>query len=284
MRLSQFVRLAAGLAGELTHRFDSLFAKSFDPDAALEETKWLKDTFHFDIPKTPKGGKELKALLQKFRWFLDRAAGPVLMEKRFPGEESGWKEAARIWKQELRQHVDEVARLFSAEGGTVVPKDLKIGQRVYLNLVGLNEKALQTYAKALEQVFAELKGWRRKALDGTLHVALAGPEHFRGTVGGKYKSDKDTLMVRATPKVLKRTKGTYGAFDYIIVHELGHRYERKHPVGRNFDSGEWHSSRYSRNEGEAFAELFALSNFGMTRDASETWDASLLEKFDKVMA
>jgi hypothetical protein len=284
MRLSQFVRLAAGLAGELTRRFDSLFAKSFDSDAALEEAKWMKDTFHFDIPKTPKGGKELKTLLQNFRWFLDQAAGPLLMGKRFPGDEGGWKESSRIWKQELRQHADAVVQLFSAEGGTVVPKELKLGQRVYLNLVGLNEKALQTYAKALEQVFSELKGWRRKALDGTLQVALAGPEHFRGKTGGKYKSDKDTLMVRATPKVLKRTKGTYGAFDYIIVHELGHRYERKHPIGINFDSGEWHSSRYSQNDGEAFAELFALSNFGMTKDASTSWDASLLEKFDKVMA
>lgn len=137
------------------------------------------------------------------------------------------------------------------------------------------------YIDALEAVFAEVKGWRRKAFDGGLKVALAGPDKFRGTAGGTYKSAEDTMYVRATPKVLKRTRGTYGAFDYIIIHELGHRYEYKHrtTVDVDFDKSEWVTTPYSRKEGEAFAELFALSNFGMKGD----WDEKI-KKFDDLMS
>jgi hypothetical protein len=162
---------------------------------------------------------------------------------------------------------------------TVVPKELKVGGNTYLNLVGFDEKKLKTYVAALEKVFDEVKGWRRKALSGGIRVALAGPSEFHGTAAGVYKSAQDTLFVRATPNVLKRTQGTYGAFDYIIVHELGHRYDRKVGPGFDFERQEWWTSRYSQKEGETFAELFAISNFGMKGD----WNQAVVEKFNELM-
>jgi hypothetical protein len=92
------------------------------------------------------------------------------------------------------------------------------------------------------------------------------------------------LYVRATPQVFKRTRGTYGAFDYIIIHELGHRYERKRGLPVDFDQAEWWTTKYSQTEGmggsESFAELFALSNFGLTGYGRP----GVFDRFEAVMA
>jgi len=42
----------------------------------------------------------------------------------------------------------------------------------------------------------------------------------------------------------------------------------------------WWTTRYSRAEGESFAELFALSSFKLTG----SWDQELIRRFDRIMA
>ena len=73
--------------------------------------------------------------------------------------------------------------------------------------------------------------------------------------------------------------GTYGAQDFILVHELGHRYERKRQLPKDFDQPGWKTTRYSSTEGEAFPELFALGHFGITG----AWDPEVQERFEKLM-
>ena len=272
--------IQAGLQQELTQRMDKLFSAPHDDGAAAESVKWFKDAFRIDTAKTPSGQKKLKELAGKFLWHLnagskrDMGGGTV-----WKGQESNFKEAARIWEQELKPLVADLVRYFSDEGGKVVPKEVAVGGHTYFNLVGFDEKALGKIVQSLESVFNEVKGWRRKALSG-LKVALADPRHFGGTAGGKHRTSEDTLYVRATPAVLKRTRGTYGALDYILVHELGHRYD--HKVGTanvDFDRPECWTTPYSKNgDDEPFAELFALSNFGM----KGTW-GDTLDKFEKLM-
>ena len=113
-----------------------------------------------------------------------------------------------------------------------------------------------------------------------LKVALAPPGDFNGTATGKYKTDKDVLYLRATPKVLKGlSSGKYGSPEYILIHELGHRYERFNKLPADFDRPSWWTTRYSQKEGEAFAELFAIGHFGI----KGTWDAETLSRFEAVM-
>ena len=272
--------IQASLEQELTQQMHRVFAK-YDEDTVTEIAKWFHQTFHFDTSKTVPGQKQLKALVNKFYWFLNRAGQWALsdgaLQKGIPGEERYWKEAKQVWEQELQPLSSDLVKYFSDEGIKVVPRELKLGQTTYLNLVGFDAKALAKHAQELEAVFDEVQGWRRKALNG-LKVALAGPKDFHGTAGGKYKTDEDTLYVRATSAVLKRTRGTYGALDYILVHELGHRYERKFGTKVDFERQEWQTTPYSRKDGEAFAELFALSNFGI----KGTWD-NVLGKFEALM-
>lgn len=272
--------IQANLNQELVQRMHQTFTK-YDDHVATDTANWFQQTFHFDTSKTPPGQKKLKNLVSAFHWFLRNAGIHALsiggQSKEIPGEESAWREAKRIWEQELQPLSSDLVKYFSDEGIKVVPKELQIGQVTYMNLVGFDEKALAKLAQALEAVFDKVQGWRRKALSG-LKVALAGPKYFHDTAGGKYKADEDTLYVRATPAVLKRTRGTYGAFDYILIHELGHRYDHKVGAKVDFDRQEWQTTPYSRNDGETFAELFALSNFGI----KGTW-GNTLDKFEALM-
>ena len=80
--------------------------------------------------------------------------------------------------------------------------------------------------------------------------------------------------------MLKRSGREYAGFEYIICHELGHRYEHKNHVPQDFDKADWWTSRYSRAEGESFAELFALSNFKITNAGGSQ---EILDRFEAVM-
>jgi hypothetical protein len=164
----------------------------------------------------------------------------------------------------LEPHLADFAKYFSAEGGKVVPNEITLEGNQFINGAGLDEKKLIEYAERLNAIFKDLKGWRRRALAGGLKVRFANPKDFAGTAGGKYKSDQDTLFVRTTPAVLKREGKAYAGFEYIITHEIGHRFERKNRLREDFDKPQWWTTPYSRNEGEAFAELFALTNFDIT--------------------
>lgn len=270
MRVAVARRFVAGLADELQARMtDLLRDQPLEPEKAKSIAGWLRDNYRFDVSRTPKGGKAYKEALTALHWFLKNGHP---LESYRGSIEGKWAD--------LQRHLDEVVRMFTDEGGRSVPKELSLGGNTYLNEVGFDEARLTEYAEGLQQVFAELKGWRRKALVGGLTVVLASPKSFTGTVGGKYQTSADRLLVRATPNVLKRTRGTYGSFDYIIVHELGHRYEAKYRPRFDFDKLEWQTTRYSYREGEAFAELFAVTNFGLPVAGKE----QVLERFETLMA
>lgn len=265
-------RFFASLSDTFESKMQEFLEKPLDPAEGKELARWVVANFHFQTAKTPKGGKALKEALDKLHWFLSsglsQQADP---EKLRPTIESAWSS--------IKAQLDETVKLLSDEGGRVVPKELKLGANTYSNVSGFQSDQLAKYAEALEDVFRELRGWRGKALVGGLKVALAGPKEFRGTSAGKFKSQEDVLYVRATPQILKRTRGTYAAFDYIIVHELGHRYDYKYRPREDFDKPRWWTSKYSRNEGESFAELFAISNFNLTGP----WDSSVLDRFEDYM-
>lgn len=265
-------RFIASLADQLERGMKDLLDGPLDARKGQGLAQWLEDNFAFLGSKTPKGGKDLKEDLNRLHWWLKAGISQHQdPEKVRPTIEGAW--------EKVRTRLTEAVNLFTEEGGKVVPKEVKVGANTYLNLSGFSEAQIKGYIKALEQVFDELKGWRKKALAGGLKIALAGPKEFRGTSSGKYKSNEDVLYVKATPAVLKRTRGTYAAFDYIIIHELGHRYDFKMRPKEDFDKSHWWTSKYSRTEGESFAELFAISNFGLTG----SWDQAVIERFEEYM-
>jgi hypothetical protein len=281
MRLSQFVSLSqnlvqAGLQQELLKKMDSLLS-NFKPEDALKIHKWFLDNFRVKVPRTPKGQKKLKENVNKWLWWL----GPGGTRSYRNQPDVLFNEIKREWEEDIKPHVADLVKHFSDEGGKIVPKEIKSGNILYLNLIGFEKSKFEKYVKQLDALFKSIKGWRRKAFTGTLKVALAGPKHFRGTSSGVYKSAEDTLYVRATPKVLKRAEG-YGSPHYVLVHELGHRFDYKVRPTTDFDRQQWQTTNYSMKDGEAFAELFALGHFGIKK-AHRSWDPAIQEKFETLM-
>jgi hypothetical protein len=243
--------------------------------------KWFLDTFRIEQRTTPRGGKKVKEAMKSFLWTA--SIGPSAMMKQ---AETYVSEIEREWA-EHRRDAETFVKMFSAAGGKEVLRELSTPIATYLNLRGISTPTFRKYVKSLDGLFSSLRGWRRKALGKGLKVALAGPDKFRGSSGGRYVKNEDTLYVRATPKVMKRTAGTYGAPDYILIHELGHRYEEKVGLGQNFDTMQWYTTRYSRSDSfagsEAFAELFALGHFGITKVRSNEF-ADAINRFEALMS
>jgi len=74
----------------------------------------------------------------------------------------------------------------------------------------------------------------------------------------KYREQTDEIWVRHNAKV---DNELYGHLLYIIVHELGHRYEKYYGLPNGWR--DTYTTNYSKKQtfssSEAFAELFALS-------------------------
>lgn len=271
---------------ELRRRIEAL-AKSWDYGKAKELGDWMNATFSFGASRTPRGQKETK----KDAEFLHR----FLIHQRVPVEgDTEERRQARV--AELKQRwgyledkVDALVQHFSRAGkGKSVPAEMKAGGNTYINQVGFSERILKKWVAHFEKLWGSLKGWRRKALAGGLTVVLSRPSEFGqgSTAAGVYRAAKDQMMVRATPKILKRSGGSYGAPDYVLVHELAHRYERKARQPNDFDKRHWWTTKYSRKEGESFAELFAMGHFKPT-NASMAVDketaAERIAKFERIM-
>lgn len=248
-----------------------LSSEPFDPALSREVGDWFLEHFRINVNRTPPGSKEAKKRAESFAWWLRNAS---MYEP-----DVARAQLALEWAK-VQPELPVLIRAFTSEGGADVPAELRVGGNTYWNPIGLTGASLAKYAARVEAILASLRGWRRGALKGGVDVVFAGPDSFRGTAKGFYRTSEDRLYIRAVPEVLKRG-ASYGGAEYIVVHELGHRYERKNATP-NFDQPRWWTTRYSQNEGETFAELFALGHFGTVAQSGPV-DPDILEQFEQAM-
>ena len=267
--------LEADIGAELAGRMAALLA-AYTPAGAKETADWIAANFNIGMTRTPGGTKDIKKTASMLMWAL-RHDGTWNRTDYAKNVERDWSD--------LLPNLDTFTKSYAIQSATAAPVELVIGSNRYINSKGLPKKSLEQLAQRLEAIFASLTGWRKGALVGGVVVNMAGAEKFRGTAGGKYASQEGVMYVRATPAVVKRTGSAYGGFEYILVHELGHRFEYKSrnrmpPI--DFDHQEWRTSPYSMKDGEGFAELFALGHFGITAVHGYEF-ATTLERFEKAM-
>lgn len=280
---------SGGLAAQMELKMADLF-RDFSWKKLMEVGNWIDSSFTIRSSATPRGQKELKAdaefllgVMIGMGIELDHHGNPLGVS----GDYLGYlKSETESRYGRIRDRLDDLERHFSRLKSDV-PDQIKIGKNVYINEVGFKLKVLQKHAKSLEAIWSSLKGWRKSALKGGLTVIFARSESFKGTAGGKYRRASDEMLVRATTKTLKYADDTYGSLPYVLVHELAHRYESKVGVDRDFGEG-WYTTRYSINDGETFAELFALGHFGSglkravsAEKADKVW--ATVEKFEEYM-
>ena len=233
---------------------------------------WFRASFRLDTAKTPKGQKDLKQDAQAFLDLLERTADfPAIKAMSVHSIVASWE------MRRLDGREDDLVRFFSAEGDADRGKaeavvEIRGQYATYYNRANIGEKTFRLCVAAYDKLFASIRGWRAKALKGELKVAFVGTQQM--TVKGKYRQNIDEMWVKATPSILKVDR----FIEYIVVHELGHRYEKFNRLPTDFDKVEWHTSKYSYNEGEAFAELFAIGHFNLPQ-----WKDKI-EKFESVMS
>jgi hypothetical protein len=256
------------LAQQITDQMDALFA-DFSAPHAHEVSRWMRANMMI-FGRAPARAKNIQGQMENLAKLLSEVPKwGALQNKPFYNQ---------VW-QNIVPFLEEVEALALKE---TVEKEVKVDGHKFVNEAGLSAESFDKYVKAMLALFQQIKGWRRGALTDGVTVVFAGPKSFRGTAAGTYRSAQDQLLVRATPAVLKRGSGTYGAPDYIIIHELGHRFERKHRLPEDFDKVQWTTTKYSQKEGETFAELFALGHFGLETVHGDTF-GDRLARFEDVM-
>src|SRR5688572_19091026 len=253
-----------------------------DKRAMGDLAAWFRKNFRVDSAKTPKGQKRLKEEALRFLETLETwskpggAASPGILRL----------DDMTPWGRTLQQDLGNLVRFFTAEGDAVrgqteVVVELKLSKALYVNRANISESNFRKYAEKIDGVLSRINGWRAKALSGSLTVVFQGAHQMK--VQGKYVASKDEMWVKATPAVMRRGEGTYGSPDYILVHELAHRYDRLHGTGFDFDRPEWWTTEYSQKEAfvsESFAELFAIGHFGL----NGTWDKGIVTRFEALMS
>lgn len=143
---------------------------------------------------------------------------------------------------------------------------LKHGNITYHNESAMAEKRFKKTADVITSLLKRFKGEHKKALRGELIVRFKSKSEMRSKA--VYKSILDEIWILDSPKVSKLLdKELYGWLPYVIVHELGHRYEKFIGHPNWYDRNRFITTSYSKQEhvaggGEDFAECFALSFFG----------------------
>lgn len=162
---------------------------------------------------------------------------------------------------------------------------IKLDNITYYNdsIMSINNFKLKV--KELHTFLNTLRGFHKKAIIvKPLNIYFVKKEDSK-TIG-VYKVDKDRILIRADK--IKMSDNSYGSLNYILVHELGHRFNNFYNININFDNQDWWTTKYSKKDNflsnltESFAELFALSHFNYKgNDAYGNNYANYIDKINK---
>ena len=140
------------------------------------------------------------------------------------------------------------------------PEVIKTRYATYYKKSSFAYSSFLSYIDRLEDLFSNLESPHKDVLDN-LHIQFKDSKDMKAIA--TYKTDKDRLLIN--PKKVSSLKNVYGSLEYVVLHELGHRYLRFNRQPFNIDDNKWITTKYSTVESmsgeEKFAELFALSYY-----------------------
>ena len=177
---------------------------------------------------------------------------------------------------------DDWAKL-TAKTGAKVKKDIVINKVTYVNESPMGVKAFAEMAETLSILLNRLTGSRKKVLGKKLIIKVVKGIKSKAS----YSLSDDVIQIKYSPKVTSLLNSDlYGWLNYIIIHELGHRYEVKFGRPDWYVSSQFLTTKYSKVEsfslGEDWAECFALGFFGASCKEPK-WDTykHKIELFNK---
>ena len=209
-----------------------------------------------NIPK--RKNPNINPVDQKVLLGLWELAGEIenLKTKRFSEEELKFKKILFDQKlKQLRLSKEDIQNTLSKQEANIVKKTIG----TYIKFDTRSYKDFLNNINIVESFLESLTGYHRQAANN-IKVKFVGSTDIKSKA--KYKTDQDTIYINSS-KV--RPSNEYAGLNYVVLHELGHRYLKKHPQSWDYDSPEWITTKYSQTDSmtgeEKFAELFAMSNW-----------------------
>jgi hypothetical protein len=241
----------------------------FKPDQINDFVRW--------ISIFPKSGKAPNGLSKEFEFikFLKKQSDAYqeynMISQNIANTFSHWDES------DINRIVDG---FFKTKNSKI--ENLTIGNLTFINDSLMAESRFKLTSKKISEFLDKFTGFHKKALTGKFEIYFKPADALRAKA--TYKSQLDQIWIKET-YAREIDTVAYASLLYIIVHELGHRYEYKHGSPSGFVASKFYTTRYSQTDTmsfgtESFAEIFAISFFGVQKYPQYE---SQIAQFEKIM-
>ncbi len=207
---------------------------------------WLS-TLKLSSGKAPRGmkkqGENLSLLLKNLN-----------LQKEY-GKTFGLNNTIAVFSHWNENDIKEINQKFAKKSDE--QDEIKVNGVLYENRSTMSHKNFESKIKTIDSFLKKLTGIYKKTTKD-LHIVFVKKSESKATA--KYKTNEDIVLMRPDRVVGGEV---YGSAVYVLLHELGHRYEQKNKLPDTFTDNKWTTTKYSRTDSfslsEKFAELFALS-------------------------
>jgi len=184
----------------------------------------------------------MKKEFEDILWLKKQIESPLVAHDNIKATFSWWT------KDDIKKIVDKLSKV---EGET---EELTIGDFKFINKGNDSFKKFKSNSEYVASELSKVKGFHKDALKGGLTIVFVKKALCKSKAA--YKSMLDELWLRSD----RFEKGDgYASLIYVVMHELGHRYEKKVKSLIHLPFTTKYSQTESLSGDEAFAELFALS-------------------------
>ncbi len=229
--------------------------KTYIKENKLEDLKNDPDKFIKWIKQFPISGKAPKGMKKEFEKikFLHKQADFI---QQFPDPKAAMQNVVNALSWWTPEDLAEIEAKFLKKK----VERIESGNLTFINESTMAEKRFIETSKQIEKFLKSLKGFHKKAIQKPLTVVFKPTKMFKAKA--KYRESQDQIWVKQGSKA---DNELYGHLLYIILHELGHRYEKFNGLPNGWKKV--YTTKYSRTpnafnaDTEPFAELFALSHW-----------------------
>lgn len=164
--------------------------------------------------------------------------------------------------------MDRIADVFFAKKTKARLEVIKHKKLTFKNRSGMGEATFKKTVKQITDFLDDLDGFHAKTLKKPLEIHFKYAKEL--SAKAVYKGLDDEIWVKAGHKA---DNELYGHLLYIILHELGHRYEYLFGLPADFYESQFYTTKYSHADSmggsECFAEIFAISHWPKKYDEHE---------------
>lgn len=241
---------------------------NFTNDKITDFVKWI-----YQFPSSGKAPAGMKKDFESIKW-LKQSADTYKQYNIVP---QPIKATFSYWDE------TDIDRIVDAFFNTKTERtsNITIGNLFFANDSSMASGRFKETSTKIAKFLQRFDGFHKKALIGNVEIHFKSSDALRSRA--QYKSGIDQIWIKESNAREVDTE-VYGYLLYILVHELGHRFEDKAKVPSTFRDTDFYTTKYSQTDSmagsECFAEIFAISFFGESKYPQFT---EKIRAFNKLM-